>query len=94
MKKMRSWLIATQPKPDASARRGPPPTVSIRISEEAWRHVQKCIGFRARGQGRFIESLIAADAARRDERILAERQREREELTTRESWRATGLNLD
>jgi len=68
------------------------PTVSIRISDEAWTYVQMRIGHRARGQGRFIESLIAADAARRDERILAERRQE--ELSSKRDWDQTGVCID
>jgi hypothetical protein len=72
------------------------PVMTIRISDEAWRHVQHRIGFRSRGKGAFVDALILQDAARRDERLLAQRRLEQGEqaLSTRETWDRTGLHVD
>ena len=67
------------------------PTMTIRISDEAWRHVQQRIGFRARGQGAYLNGLILADAARRETRQLLQRE---QELVTCDMWEQTGNRTD
>jgi hypothetical protein len=64
----------------------------IAISDEAAAYVKQRVGGYGRGQGRYIESLIAADRAHREMRQLLER--EREGLSSKQSWRDSGVNVD
>jgi len=70
------------------------PLINAKLTPEAYAIAQKRVGYARRGIGNYITTLILADEARRDERILAERRREQEELATRESWNATGVRVD
>jgi hypothetical protein len=70
------------------------PLINAKLTQEAYDVAQKRIGYARRGLGNYISTLILADEARRDERILAQRRYEQEELPTKESWRQSGLNVD
>jgi hypothetical protein len=64
------------------------------MTDEAFQMAQRRIGFKRIGLGYFLSSLVMQDEARRDERVLAERRREQEDLATRESWNSPGVRVD
>ena len=70
------------------------PLINVKVTDEAYAIAQKRVGYARRGIGNYVTTLILADEARRDERLLAQRRRDQEELTTKDTWRQSGCNVD
>jgi len=67
---------------------------TINLTDEAYEVAQRRIGHKRRGLGNFLSVLVLQDEARRDERILAQRRREQEELPTKQTGQASGVCVD
>jgi hypothetical protein len=68
------------------------PLINVKLTDEAYAVAQKRIAYARRGLGNLLSTLILADQARIDERMLA--QRRQDALSSKQSWRETGVNVD
>ena len=61
------------------------------LSEDSLLYLKQRTAGRGRGQSAIVEALIQCDKVRRETRQLLERE---QELSTRQSWQDTGVNVD
>jgi hypothetical protein len=71
-------------------------TITIRLTANALSYLREKVKGR-RGAGAYVSSLLSAEQAREETRALVAEEREEErkrEMSSRERWRQTGVNVD